>query len=234
MSGRPQKPALGRESILRKRSNGCTGPPAPSTFWGPGRSGTSGISCFLSPYLRVWKHFANGKQNDSSDREQRGKGTDGGRLSLTLDKPIRFLQVPGCSLQRATGPRSGRKSGMQRGLPTPSRCALISSYKRRAQWGAGQPFWGSALPGPHHAGQIWGRTELAEKLCLLLPKSRILLETPTYNGGCVRTHTHRWPQGIFIFSNPNPASDAAAKRFPPRAPPTRGDAGAAHCAPQAF
>lgn len=46
-------------------------------------------------------------------------------------------------------------------------------------------------PWTDHAGQIWGRTELAEKLGLLLPKSRISLETPTHNGGCARKHTHR-------------------------------------------
>ena len=52
-----------------------------------------GVPCFLAPYLWVWKHFVNWKQNKCFyNQVTQRKGTDG-VLSFELDEEIYFLQV---------------------------------------------------------------------------------------------------------------------------------------------
>lgn len=190
MSGRPQQQVRGRDSILRKRSSGCPGPPVHGTQHFLRSWALQEYPVFF-PHISGCGDFANWKQNNSSGREHRGKGTDGAGFLLHGTSQHIFCRCLGaaCKEQPAEGQRGnqGCSLGFQLHLPVLS----LPRYKSGGAVMSQPGLLRIRSPWTDQAGQTRGRTELAGTLCLLLPKSRISLETPTHKGGCARAHTHR-------------------------------------------
>ena len=147
----------------------------------------------------------------------------------------RCLEAALCTLQKTIGPRSESKSVIKLGFPTPS---LLLFNPQLSKVGTGMSQLALLkIRSPwtdHSGGSTPGQNWISKKLCLLLAKEQDFSWNTHTQSRVHHAHTHRQPQGIFIFSNLNPESDTAAKWVPLTAPPTQWDTGAANCAPQSF
>lgn len=145
MSGRPQQQVRGRDSILRKRSSGCPGPPVHSTFWGPGPSRNILFSFPISPGV------------ETLQTGNRIIPLAGNTEEKALMGPAFFYMGQASTFSAGAWVRPAKSNRPKvreeiRGAAWASSSISLSFHfpatKVGARWWASQAFWGSARPGP--------------------------------------------------------------------------------------